>query len=452
MQEQELFQTYEVKNWDFSARIYKILAASAIFNILALLVVAQSNLLTTKGCDSPLVNKVCQVLDTIYVGGTILTTDTEYVSKDFEPTVLEDAEIIWVDQTGVERFKYPEGYRALANPELMMPQEIPNADGSFPTNIPGIPNPTIGGTDLMNQPQVLPQPNDKAVTNLPDSPFTFENNPTVKRPKNSKVKTWKTPKNNDKTLSNNSPNTLDLSDKTANNDPNKTEKDPTTDKNETVSAVEINKEPMKKFASDVKVKFEKKEVDLTRNFKVVADGVLTKDGKLDITIDKKTKQPKSRILTKEGDPQMVEIAEKAIAAIGDSGWLGYLQGQGIEKFNFTVVQDNDNLQVIITSDLPTPERANTVTSGIGGLISSALLLDKNNFKKLGEDEKVLLTNAKALVNPANAKQFVLNFVIPKAVAQEMITRKLKEPIETPTETKPNGSTAQIKENKQNTAK
>ncbi len=453
MQEQELFQSYEVKNWNFSPRIYKILAASAIFNILALLVVAQSNLLTTKGCDSPLVNKVCQVLDTIYVGGTILTTDTDYVSKGYVPTVLEDAEIIWVDQTGVERFKYPDGYRALANPELMIPQEIPNADGSFPTNIQGIPNPTTnGGTDLMNQPQVLPQPNDKAVTNLPDSPFTFDKNPTVNRPKNSKVKTWKTPKNKNPTLSDTSPKTLDLEDKTAKNDPNKTEKNLTTDKNETVSAVEINKEPMKKFASDVKVKFEKKEVDLSRNFKVVADGVLTKDGKLDITIDKKTKQPKSRILTKEGDPQMIDIAEKAIAAIGDSGWLGYLRAQGIEKINFTVVQDNDNLQVIITSDLATPERANTVTSGLNGLIQAALLADKNGWKKLGEDEKVLLSKAQGSVNPQNTKQFVLNFVLEKPVAQEMITRKLNEPAEKPSETKPNGSTAQIKESKQNTVK
>jgi len=446
-EEQELFQSYEVKNWNFSPRIYKILAASAIFNILALLVVAQSNLLTTKGCDSPLVGKVCQVLDTIYVGGTILTTDTEYVSKDFEPTVLEDAEIIWVDQTGAEKYKYPEGYFALSNPELMTPQEIPNGDGSFPANIPGIPNPTLGGgTDLLNKPQELPQNNPNAVNNLPSSPFEITDNPTVNRPKTQRPKNWK----NNPTISKTSPDKLPTltPDQTA----DKTDKNPTTDKNETVSAIEINKEPMKKFASDVKVKFEKKEVDLTRNFKVVADGVLTKDGKLDITIDKKTKQPKSKILTKEGDPQMIEIAEKAIAAIGDSGWLGYLQGQGIEKFNFTLVQDNDNLQVIITSDLPTPEKANTVSSGVGGLISGALLLDKNGFKKLGEDEKVLLTNAKALVNPANAKQFVLNFVIPKAVAQEMITRKLKEPIENTTETKPNGSTAQIKESKQNTAK
>jgi len=455
MQEQELFQGYEVKNWDFSPRLYKILAASAIFNILALLVVAQSNLLTTKGCDSPLVNKVCQVLDTIYVGGTVLTTDSEYVSKNFEPTVLEDSEIIWVDQTGVERFKYPAGYRTLANPELT-PQEIGGGDPNSPfPYIPGVPNPTTGGGgNLMDQPQVLPQPNDKAVTNLPDSPFSIDNNPTISRqknPQNSRVRPWKTPKNNNPTLNNNSPNTLDLNDKTANNDP-KTNPTPTPDKNEKVAEVEINKEPMKKFASDVKVKFEKKEIDLSQNFTVVADGVLTKEGKLDTTIDRKTKLPKSRILKSEGNEQMVEIAKQAIAAIGDSGWLGYLRNQGIEKINFTVVQDNDNLQVIITSDLPTPERANTVTSGLNGLIQAALLADKNGWKKLGEDEKVLLGKAQGSVNPQNAKQFVLNFVLEKPVAQEMITRKLNEPQEKPSETKPNGSTAQIKESKQNTVK
>jgi hypothetical protein len=452
-EEQELFQGYEVKNWDFSPRLYKILAASAIFNILALLVVGQTSLLTTKGCDSPLVNKVCQVLDTIYVGGTVLTTDSEYVSKPFEPTVLEDSEIIWVDQTGAEKYKYPEGYFALSNPELMTPQEIPNADGSFPANIPGIPNPTTsGGTDLMNSPQVLPPPNNNAVTKLPDSPFEVNGNPTVpQKYKPFRPRGPKNSRNNNPTLSNTSPNDLTLGDKTATKEP-KPDKTPTPDNNGKVAEIEINKEPMKKFASDVKVKFEKKEIDLSQNFTVVADGVLTKEGKLDTTIDKKTKLPKSRILKSEGNEQMVEVAKQAIAAIGDSGWLSYLQGLGIDKFNFTIVQDNDNLQVIITSDLPTPERANTVSSGMRGLISTAFLLDKNNVKKLGEDEKLLLSKANATVNPQNTKQFVLNFLIEKPIAQEMITRKLKEPIEKPAETKPNGSTAQIKESKQNTVK
>jgi hypothetical protein len=446
MQEQELFQSYEVKNWDFNPRIYKILAASAVFNILALFVVGQTNLLTTKGCDSPLVGGVCQVLDTLYVSGTVLATDTRTIDDPESGKLPEDAEIIWVDRTGDDDFKYPEGYFALSNPEMMIPQEIPNADGSFPTSIPGIPNPTTagGGTnDLMSQPQVLPQPNDNAVNgSLPSSPFTYDN-PT--NPKQNKVRPYrpqKTPK-----IKQDSPNKLpDLNSNQTANTENKDPKNPDENK---VEEVVINKAPLKSLAADVKTKVKNNELDLSQNFKVVAEGIISKDGKLLINTDKKTKKP---IFVAEGNEKMVEVVTTAIAAVGNSGWLGYLRQQNIEKVNFTVVQDNDNLQVIITSDLATPERANTVTSGFNGVIQAAFFADKNNIKKLGEDEKVLLSNAKVLVNPDNKKQFVLNFVLPKQTAQEMITRKLNEPEEKPTETKPNGSTAQIKENRQNTAK
>ena len=457
MQEQELFQGYEVKNWDFSPRIYKILAASAIFNVLALLVVAQTNLLTTKGCDSPLVGGVCQVLDTLYVGGTALTNTGDYVDADYTKTELEDAEIIWFDRTGAEKFRYPENYYALSNPELAAmntPTEI-NGGSPFPENIPGmnnpgIPNPTIGGgADLLSKPQELPKPNkDATIGDMPDSPFVIDENPTVTKPGNNRrQRQRKYPNINQK-----SPNKLPNLDgtqtaNTENKDPKNV--NPTAEK---VPEVVINKKPMKDLASLVKTKYEKKEVDLTQNFKVVAEGVLTKEGKLDITPDKKTKQPKSRILTKEGNAEMTDIASQAITAIGDSGWLSYLRNQGVDKINFTVVQDNDNLQVIITSDLPTPERANTVMSGISGLISIALSLDKGGMKKLGEDEKLLLSTAKVAVNPENTKQFVLNVVLPKATAQDMITRKLKEPQDPSTEPKPNGNTGQIKDNQQITAK
>lgn len=445
MQEQELFQGYEVKNWDFSPRLYKILAASAIFNVLALLVVAQSNLLTTKGCDSPLVGGVCQVIDTLYVGGTVLTTDREYVSKPYEETELADADIIWIDQTGVDKFNYPEGYFALSNPELLVPQPI-STDGTepFPTYIPGMNNPPTTGA-LIDKPQVLPPTGGGVDGPLPTNPFDFKDNPTVtsgNRNKWKKPSFPKTPIRPEKSPTDELPPLKPDGDETAN-------KDLKDDKNNPIAAVEINKEPMKKFASDVKTKVEKKEVDLSQNFKVVAEGVLTKEGKLDITPDKKTNQPKSRILAKEGNAEMVDVAEKAIAAIGDSGWLGHLRNLGVEKINFTVVQDNDNLQVIILSDMPTKEQANTVSSGLYNLMKIALAVNKN----LGEDEKVLLNSAKTTVNPDNAKQFVLNFVIPKTTALEMITRKLNEkPADPTTETKPNGGTAQIKENRQNTAK
>ena len=117
MQEQELFQGYEVRNWDFSPRLYKILAFSAIFNVLALLVVAQSNLLTTKGCDSPLVGGVCQVLDTLVVGGTALTADKQYIDDPYTTTVLPSAdEIVWIPVSD-DPFTYPARYRQKANPE-----------------------------------------------------------------------------------------------------------------------------------------------------------------------------------------------------------------------------------------------------------------------------------------------------------------------------------------------
>ena len=87
-----------------------------------------------------------------------------------------------------------------------------------------------------------------------------------------------------------------------------------------------------------------------------------------------------------------------------------------------------------------------------GIIQGAFLADKNGWKKLGDDEKLLLSSAKLSVNPENTKQFVLNFMLPKATAQELITRKLNEPEEKPTENKPSGFIGQVKDNKKDTGK
>lgn len=452
MQEQELFQGYEVKNWDFSPRLYKILVFSAIFNVLALLVVAQSNLLTKKGCDSPLVGGVCQVLDTLVVGGTALAADKDYVDVDYTKTTLSaDDEIVWIPVSD-DPFKYPDGYMQLANPQAPTGlTEIPN-EGAFP-DIPGIQNPTLGGgTDLTKTAPVLPPDIKNPVTNLPDSPYQINDNPTIPKPgKTTRYKTPKQKNQTNQTLTNESP--TNLPDLTGGNTQANTNANTNTQQKDKVSEIVINKKPMRDFAVVVREKYDKKEVDLSQNFKVVAEGYLTKDGKFDVTEDKKTKQKRTRVTITEGNPEMIAITEQAIAAIGDSGWLGYLRNQGVEKVNFTVVQDNDNLQVIITSDLATPERANTVSSGLGSVISGALLLDKNGFKKLGDDEKLLLTNAKVAVNPQNTRQFVLNFVLPKPVAQEMITRKLKEPVEVnSTDQKTNGNSAQVRNTNQTTGK
>src|SRR5687767_14421756 len=127
MQEQELFQQYELKGWQFSPRLYKILGASALINLLAFFLMAQSNFLTGKTCDAPFASGVCSVLDALYLGSEV--ANSRYVTENYLKTDLDDADITFVEFS--EPFVYPEGYFALANPEQQMPEVI--SSGVDPT-------------------------------------------------------------------------------------------------------------------------------------------------------------------------------------------------------------------------------------------------------------------------------------------------------------------------------
>lgn len=409
--EEMLFENYEIKGLERGPRLYKMIGASILLNLLFLVVGAQGNLLTRKGCESPMVSKFCSVLDAVYLGSVIISTDAGYVDEDYDKTELADAEITWVDVSNNTPLKYPEGYFALSNPELMNPTVAPPMDLS---SVPVTPAPTE--FNPATAPATLPTPNDTAVTGLPNSPFGDAPAPPVNPVASRTRKNKPAPASNQ-----NNP-----ADQTAEVKPEDIVKDP-------VTGTDINKRPLKDFADAVKTRVDSQQVDLTKPFKVIAEAVLLENGRLDVSEDRKTKQPKSRITFSEGDPEMIEIAKQAIAAVGDSGWLIYLRTQGIDKITYQVLQDNDQIQVLITSDQPTPERANTITSGLKGAIEAALLLDQNNIKKLGDDEKTLLRGAMPM---ANGKQFILNFSLPKPVAQEMITRRLRDMTAEP---KPNGT-------------
>lgn len=419
--EETLFDSYEIKGLEFGPRLLKIIGVSILLNLVFFVVGSQGNLLTRKGCESPMVSKFCSVLDAVYLGSIVISTETEYVDRDYEKTELADAEITWVDVSNNVPLKYPEGYFALSNPELQAPLSVP-----LPTDLASVPvAPAPNELNPATAPATLPTPNDAAVSGLPNSPFGDSTappvNPIARRTRKNKSGV---------DAGVNKP-----ADQTAEVKPEDIVKDP-------VTGTDINKKPLKDFADEVKVRVDNQQVDLSKPFKVIAEAVLLDNGRLDTSIDKKTKQPKSRITLSEGDPEMVELAKQAIEAVGDSGWLIYLKTQGIDKITYQVLQDNDQIQVLITSDQPTPERANTITSGLKGAIEAALLLDQNNIKKLGDDERTLLRGAAPM---ANGKQFILNFSLPKPVAQEMITRRLRD---MNTEPKPN-STVPSKDGKAN---
>jgi hypothetical protein len=433
MQEQkkELFESYEIKNWEFSPRVYKIIGASVLVNLLFVFVAGQTDL-TQKGCNTPFGSGICQVLNTVYIGGTLLGTDDEYVSKEYVKNELEDADITYVDVSSeTPPLKYPEGYFAIANPNDFAAMQ--NADfSSMPTDMSGFPTyPTVPtNTDLMNTPQVVPTPNDNAVNGtIPDSPFSYGANPIAKSPayKSPKIRnyTTKLPK-----IKNESPKTLPSDEELAGKTEDKETKDKTGEKqpdktqppveSDAVTAVEINKKPLEDFAETVLAKTaaeNKQKIDLTKPFMVVMDGVITKDGKFD-------KDPKkSKFVKSTGDEEMVNVAKSAIEAIGNSGFLGYLRNLDVEKINFTLIQDDNQIYAIIASEQKSPERANTLTSGFNGLLKSAFLLDSIGTKKLGDDEKILLNSAKT---SSKDKQFILNFAMPKKDAHDMINRNLEK--------------------------
>src|SRR3954471_4163404 len=101
--EGEFLYNYEIRSWPLSTRIYQILAASAFINLLFIAILSQTPVLTAKGCDSPLVGRVCQVLDTVYIGSLLFGTEREYADVAYDPTHLSpDDEITFVDVSNMD--------------------------------------------------------------------------------------------------------------------------------------------------------------------------------------------------------------------------------------------------------------------------------------------------------------------------------------------------------------
>ncbi len=402
-QEIEFLEKYEIKSWEFSPRIYKILAASAVFNILALLVFAQTNVLQARACDSPWVNRVCQVLDTVYLGTTILSNDSEFVSKPYEKTELEDAEIVWINQTGTEPLNYPEGYFALANPENQLTAlENPTLANSGFENIPGYTPPTnFPPTTPM---PVTPSPNfDFPKQKLPPpakNPIILPDNLIGENPIGNNPRKGKTPKTDVKNPDN---------DDTAKTDEKESETKQPGLGSLPVAEDVINKKPLQDFGDGVLEKVSKKEIDLTKPFSVVMVGTITKDGKFD--------RKKSAFLKTDGDQAMIDVAKLAIEAIGDSGILTYLKTLNVDTIKFELVQDDKQIYAVITSDQKSEQSAKAVTSGL----NTAISIGKMTVKE--EDTLALLNAAKV---ESKEKNFILNFNMEKAIAQELIKRQLEK--------------------------
>lgn len=178
----------------------------------------------------------------------------------------------------------------------------------------------------------------------------------------------------------------------------------------------INRQPLREFGEYIKNKVESGEVDFDKPFKVVLEGVLTKDGKFD--------REKSKFTLAEGDEAMVNVAKNAIEAVGDSGVFTYLRNMGAEQIKLTVAQDGETFSATAESEQKDENRANTMASGLNVMIQALKLLEREKIQKLDENAKILINGF--LSPKADGKNVILNFALPKQTFKEMILRELKK--------------------------
>ena len=176
----------------------------------------------------------------------------------------------------------------------------------------------------------------------------------------------------------------------------------------------INIKPLQDFAALLKIKLERKEIDLDKSFKLVLEGVLDENGKID--------RQKSQFTFAEGDEKMIDLAQSGIDAVSDSGYLTYLRALGVEQIKLTGAQDNETFSAQIESEQKDENKANTAVSGVNLMIQSIVLLSEKDIKKLSEDEMTII---KAFQAKTDGKNFVLNFALPKNTFHEILLRNIK---------------------------
>lgn len=434
LQEGDLFRDYEIKNWEFSPRIYKILGISAFVNILAILIVGQTSLLTMKGCDSPLVNSVCQVLDTVYVGNMLFGTDREYVDTVYEKTDLGDAEITFVDVGGANApLNYPEGYFQIANPvEFAMRQQQAN-DPTMNSEFPGIPigiptyRPQTGSSLLDTTPNIPKLKSDVVDGQLPeinDSGVGLTSPMNRRRKGLGGGKVTNVPERNPDGSIPGIPNSV------AKTDGTKTEPDKKVDPTDPVDPDAINNRPLADLGNYVNDLIDKNQLKLDSQFTVNAKGKLNKDGKFDKTTFKFIKAESS-------DKTMIDVVRQAIEAINDSGRLKLLEKLTGKDLNVIVSQDNANITALIESELESDTRAVSIKSSLDLAIAlakqskSGAEADQND-----KDDLLLLESAKI---ETNGKKVIIKFFAPKELLLPMIQRKLAEQKAQPKQQTGNGT-------------
>ena len=358
----ELFKDFEV-NWEQrQPMVIKLLASSVVAHLVLIICMLY----------------VPGVRDIFNIAG--LLTDTNFVDRDYERTVIGD-DVQFVTLSG-EKFRYPDGYWALegqpgailAPPPIFPPTEFPispQTTGPDPAPSPFFPELSTSPT-----PVSTPVPTVSPVTTAAQAKASPAPSPANERAEQAQKQLEKTAAENNLTLP---------------------------------KEGEINKKALKDFAAYANDLKNQGKLDLDKPFEIVIEAELDGNGKL--------KDPK--FTKKEGDPNLVDLFGRMVAALNDSGFLIYLKP--IDKDNpgtkviFTIKQGETEVLASVESEVSSDSSARLLAKGF----NAALVIGAES--RAGKDEEVLLRNTSA---EPNGKKITFNFTMPRQAVVELIKRQL----------------------------
>src|SRR5688572_6570199 len=350
----ELFANIEVNKDNWWPKLVKLLGGSVGLHLLLLLAV-------------------------VYVPGlraalniAVLVADSSFVEKDYEQTLIgEDIQMV---EIAGDKFRYPDGYWAAEGqpvdmppptiPEVPFVAQAPPITNSFPEPSPS-PTPDLFATGIPSpSPVTSVSPEPVAKASASPSPST----PAKLTPEQAQTELEKTAKQNN----------LDLP-----------------------KEGEINKKALKDFATYANDLKNQGKLDLDKPFEIVIEAELDENGKL--------KDPK--FTKKEGDPNLVELFGRMIAALNDSGFLIYLK---------PIDKDNPGTKVVFTVKQGEYEVSSDNSARVlASAFNTALAIGADS--RAGKDEEVLLRNTTA---SPNGKKIVFNFNMPRQAVVDLIKKQL----------------------------
>jgi hypothetical protein len=305
-----------------------------------------------------------------------LIANTKFVDKSYNRTQIAD-DVTFVDIN--EKFHYPEGYFALENQppaeqllasnsgsDQFAPKIISRAQSSKNVEPEASPSPSPSPT-----PSASPAASGAAIAS------EIEDKNKKLTPEEAQTKLEQTAAENN----------LEL--------PNETQ---------------LNKQVLKDFAQYAEDQKKAGKLDLDQPFEVVIEAELDQNAKL----------INPRFTKKAGDPNLVDLFARLVAALNDSGFLIYLKPISKDNPNatvkFTIKQGENEVLASVESEASSPASARVLAKAL----NAALVFGAGS--RAGKDEEVLMRNTNAT---PDGKKVVVNFSMPRQNLVDMIKKQLE---------------------------